>query len=786
MRTTTARHRLASSAPQLVTAAAVVLLAHFAAPPRVAAQSEPDRGRPVPALDTAGRFTIDDALDVVTYTAGDLSADGRWLAATSTTRRDNLGADFSRDGDPSYIRPALVRVWVIDTESGEARAVLPEKRNAKSLVWSPDGRQLAMLVVRGEAFEPVVWNRASGRLMRVPVPPGTYVAENSDVRWSTDGRALAFAVRKNAWREAVRDEFARLTRGPVVVQASRDPFLAWDALRRRGSQRAVVAYDVGARRLRELIPDGLIASYTLLGDNAAIAYAEDVTKKTDYDAISGGEHRLMTRALAGEAPATSRVLVPSLKNAAVVWSDDGRRYAYGREGRVWVGAVADSAPRQIAGPAAAAAGARPDTSAADTSAAERERRANERFTPVRLSADGTAIVLSNREGLWLADAATGAKTMFAVTPDSGSQAPRITVVAWSKDGNTLYLGSASRTRWERGLSRYDRRSARTTELIKDGRAYANVRLSDDARTLAMTVSEGNRPGDLYASRAQEPSALRRLTTANPQLRAKRLGKTELLSYLDVDGRTRYAVVYFPSDYVPGRRYPTVFNVYEEFFDDTFDATVNVLTAHGYVVARPSVGFDIGYPGEAWVKGVTAAANKLIELGVADSARLGVHGTSYGGYATNLLVTQTRRFKAAVNISGKVDIISFYTDSPRLGVRNVHAAEKSQDRLGATLWQQPQKYVQHSAVMFADRIATPLLLVTGEQDHNVPARNTAEMFYALRRLGKEVVWVNYVNGGHGTPGTNAEEFTDFHRRILAWYDKHLKGGAERIETAGGAR
>jgi dipeptidyl aminopeptidase/acylaminoacyl peptidase len=185
-----------------------------------------------------------------------------------------------------------------------------------------------------------------------------------------------------------------------------------------------------------------------------------------------------------------------------------------------------------------------------------------------------------------------------------------------------------------------------------------------------------------------------------------------------------------------------------------------------------------------VKGVTSAANKLIEMGVADSSKLGVHGTSYGGYATNLLITQTRRFKAAINISGKVDMISFYTDSPRLGVRNVHAAEKSQDRLGATLWQQPQKYVQHSAVMFADRIETPLLIITGGQDHNVPAGNSREMYYALRRLGKEVTWVNYVNGGHGTPTTNAEEFLDYHQRILGWYDRHLKGAGGKKEVATG--
>jgi dipeptidyl aminopeptidase/acylaminoacyl peptidase len=51
-----------------------------------------------------------------------------------------------------------------------------------------------------------------------------------------------------------------------------------------------------------------------------------------------------------------------------------------------------------------------------------------------------------------------------------------------------------------------------------------------------------------------------------------------------------------------------------------------------------------------------------------------------------------------------------------------------------------------------------------------------MFYALRRLGKRVEWVSYINGGHGMPTTSEEEVRDFHARILNWYDKYLKGGA----------
>jgi dipeptidyl aminopeptidase/acylaminoacyl peptidase len=92
--------------------------------------------------------------------------------------------------------------------------------------------------------------------------------------------------------------------------------------------------------------------------------------------------------------------------------------------------------------------------------------------------------------------------------------------------------------------------------------------------------------------------------------------------------------------------------------------------------------------------------------------------------------------------------------------------------------EPQRYVQHSAVMFADRITTPLLLLTGEQDQNVPAGNTREMFYALRRLGKEVEWVNYMNGGHGAGNASESDYRDFVGRIVGWYDAHLKTAAPK--------
>ncbi len=748
--------------------AALVATSGRAAPAQGTRQAqqglEAGRARTAQAPATTA-ISASDLLGVTTSQLADLSDDGRWMAVTVQARRDGFGTDFRRDGDPSYIRPATARLVSINTATGAAQPVVGEPRVIRSPSWSRDGARLAYLVLERERLQPTVWERATGRTRTIAIPAGWYVAENSDVRWSRDGSRLVLSLRRERWLSRIRAEFARMTQGPVFVQDGRDPFLAWDRLRREGNVRAVYAIDVATGKAQELLPEAMTATFALSDDDSLVTYEDDITKQTDYDVIFGTERRLMARPSSGGAP---YVLLPTLKGVSVAWSNDGKRFAWGKDGKVWVQRAASGAAAQLV--------AAPDSSlASDTSASGREALARARWTVVRWSLTGDALLLSNREGYWLAPLAGGSRVRVVATSDSGTT-PRYQPVAWSEDGHSLYFSVASRTAWERGIARYDRQTGTMQELVKDARLYSGVRLAKSGDVLAYSSGEGNRPQELYVADASMRNA-RAVTSANAQLAGKAFARTRLLTYHDLDGATCYGVAYFPADYDPSKKYPTLFNIYEDFFDDTFDATINVLTSNGYVVVKPSVGFETGFPGEAWFKGVTAAANHLIEAGIADSSRLGVFGTSYGGYATNLLITQTKRFRAAVNISGKVDMISFYTDSPRLGVRNIHAAEKSQDRLGATLWQQPQKYVAHSAIMFADRITTPLLLVTGAQDPNVPADNTREMFYALRRLGKDVTWVNYMNGGHGTPSTTPADFIDFHDRLVAFFDRTLKAPAQ---------
>ena len=707
-------------------------------------------------------LSVSDLLDVRTASIGDVSGDGRWLFVTASRPRTSLGVDYNRTfGDATYAAPTKRESWIIDTRTGARVALFADARVLGAGAWSPDASTLAILTqLIDDRYDVMLWDRASRKSVVLKMPTGRYASGSSDVRWSNDGKKLFVSLRSDTWRATTTAEFARLTTGPRIVQSSTEPFLAWNGMTRLAGISSVVAFDNASGKFEELLSETMRQSWMLSKDGALIVYSDDVTKKTDYDVIGGSEQRLLSRAATGGAPT---VMFASMKDIRLTWSKDGRRFAYLKDDNLLSGVIGDTARHRLAGDT---------TPRADTSAAARQRRARERFTPVSWLPDASALIATNQLGLWTIDASSGARTMLIASNDSVQSTPRAQLIGTSGDGKHVFISMQSRTTWTRGILRYDRSTNRLDTLVADSRQYSGFRMSEDGSTIVVVGGDGNRPPDLWVLSAPYTS-LRRLTDLNPLLANKGLGKTSLLTYLDADGKQEYGVVHYPRGYESGKRYPTVFIIYEDFFADTWDSMANYLNANGYIVVKPSVNFDIGYPGEAWVKGVTAAANKLIEMGIADSTRLGVQGTSYGGFATNLLVTQTTRFKAAVNVSGKVDMISFYTDSPRLGVRNVHAAEKSQDRIGATLWQAPQKYIANSAIFYADRITTPLLLMTGEQDGNVPAINTREMYYALRRLGKEVTWVSYAKGGHGLPLSSLDDYTDFHQRILSWYDGHLK-------------
>ena len=732
-------------------------------------------------------FTAEDMAKVASVTVLDVSEDGRRVAAVVRRPADNETVDHRRYGDPTYLAPAQVTLQVIDTRSGTKDQPFKELVNVRDAAWSRDGRQLAVLLAHApsnaDAFPSTtlhVWDAERKALAEVALR-GAVVALNSSLAWSADGSSLTVALRNPELDREARARFQALTAGPVIVHTSADPFLEWDLLQRNMRSRSLAAVDVRTGAVRPLVQQGRLTSYQPSRDGSFVTVMEDVTAKTDYDTIGGTDNVLKyVDAKTGEA----KPLMPAaeLKGLQLRWSDDGRWFAYAKKGEVFVQSVSGGSARSLTPKPKSEPDAKKDTSATAEGAAKtdgKEKEQEESFTPVSFSRDAAKLLVTSRKGWYVVTVADAARQLILPLDENEDKNPRVAALDWSPDGTGIYATWGARDAWQRGIVRIDVATRQMSTIVKDGRVYGGIRLSRDGSTFTFTMSDGNRPADLYAADTAF-AKLTRLSDANPWLASKLVPTSELIAYRDVDGKQLYGVVRYPIGYEKGRTYPTVFELYETFFDNGFNARAAYLANHGYVVFHPSVNLVVGRPGEAWVKGVTSAANRLIDLGIADPERLGVHGTSYGGYATALLITQTDRFKAAINVSGKVDMVSFYTDSPRLGVRNTHAPEKSQDRIGGTLWEFPERYLEHSAILRADRIKTPLLNITGDQDPNVPASQSREMYYAMRRLGKDVEWVRYVNGGHRPPNTGAES-VDFEQRILAWYDKYLKKDAKKTDT-----
>ena len=749
----------------------VVLVVALHIAPTAAAQTSP--------------FTAEDMLKIASISVLDATEDGRLVAASVRKAIDNPTVDHRRYGDPTYLAPARVTLQVIDTRTGRADLPFKDLVNVRDAAWSRDGQQLAILLAKEaagpEAYpttELLIWNAARRTVAPIKVQGAQTIALNSNLNWTPDGSGLIVALRSPELDREARAKFLALTEGPVIVHSSSEPFLEWDALQRGTRSRAIATINVGDGSVRTLLSQNRITSYQAARDGSFMTIMEDVTTKTDYDVIGGTDNDL--KYLDTTTGDTRRLVqAKDLKGLQLRWSDDGRTFAYAKRGEIFVQAIDGSAARSLtpkpAKPEAAGEKAEKPATAADTANQEEES-----FSPVSFSRDGSKLLVTSRKGWYVINVPDARRDLIVPMEEEEEKNPRMSAIAWSPDGTAIYANWSARSEWQRGIVRIDIASRSVTPVVRDTRLYGNVSLSRDGSTFLYTMSDGDRPAELHAADSRFSSS-KKLSDLNPWLAAKALPRSELIGYRDVDGKQLYGVLRYPIGYVKGRSYPTIFEIYETFFDNSFNARAAFLTNHGYAVFHPSVNLVVGRPGEAWVKGVTSAANRLIEMGVADPDRLGVHGTSYGGYATALLITQTDRFKAAINISGKVNMVSFYTDSPRLGVRNTHAPEKSQDRIGGTLWEYPERYLEHSAVLRADRIKTPLLNITGDQDPNVPASQSREMYYAMRRLGKQVEWVRYVNGGHRPPNSVAETI-DFEGRILAWYDKHLKEAQKKKETS----
>ncbi|MEL7388112.1 MAG: prolyl oligopeptidase family serine peptidase, partial [Pseudomonadota bacterium] len=149
----------------------------------------------------------------------------------------------------------------------------------------------------------------------------------------------------------------------------------------------------------------------------------------------------------------------------------------------------------------------------------------------------------------------------------------------------------------------------------------------------------------------------------------------------------------------------------------------------------------------------------------DSKRVGNLGASYGGFMTMLLATKTDMFSASIAHAGISNITSYWGQG---WWGYLYSAEASKNSYP---WNNPSLYSQHSPVFHADKVTTPLLLLHGDSDTNVPVGESHNMYTALKLLGKDVDLIEYKGADHQIFARDKR--FDWWNTMLAYFDKNLK-------------
>ncbi len=260
------------------------------------------------------------------------------------------------------------------------------------------------------------------------------------------------------------------------------------------------------------------------------------------------------------------------------------------------------------------------------------------------------------------------------------------------------------------------------------------------------------------------------------------GNAELVEWLSLDGEPVQGILIKPENAVPGKRYPVLVYYYRFFTDRMYnfpDVVVNhrpcypYYAGNDYAIFLPDIRFDIGTPGYSATKHLVPGVQKIIDMGVADPDAIGLHGHSWSGYQTAFVITQTDLFACAIAGAPVSNMTSAYSGIRwGTGLARQFQYEKSQSRIGGSMWEMRDKYIENSPVFFADRINTPLLIQFGDEDDAVPWYQGIELYLAMRRLEKDCVFLQYRGEPHHLK--KYANKLDYTIRFKEYLDHYLKG------------
>ena len=276
---------------------------------------------------------------------------------------------------------------------------------------------------------------------------------------------------------------------------------------------------------------------------------------------------------------------------------------------------------------------------------------------------------------------------------------------------------------------------------------------------------------------------RAVTKTNPFQANYGWGREELIEYKNSHNERLQGALFYPAGYDSSKKYPMIVYMYEKLSDNLHRYSppsernyynVSAMNSHGYFVLEPDILFKPRDPGVSVADCVTAAAKRVIQMGVIDPKRIGIMGHSWGGFDTTYLATHVTNFFAA-GVAGApiTDLVSNYGNHHwSIGIAETDHIETGQQRMEVPLYEDLPAYIRNSAVFGVSTMTTPLLIEVGDSDGTVFFHQGVELYNIARRAQKEVVLIEYAGEDHGL--RKKANQIDYQRRIFQWFGRYLKG------------
>ncbi|MGV0847191.1 alpha/beta hydrolase family protein [Empedobacter falsenii] len=348
--------------------------------------------------------------------------------------------------------------------------------------------------------------------------------------------------------------------------------------------------------------------------------------------------------------------------------------------------------------------------------------------------------------------------------------------------NLVYLGAFNNQNKQSGVYQTIISKAKNPEEVVMSNTWGTQKMTKalNANEFIYTKESFQNSPDVYVSTNFKDE--KKISAINPQQKDYLWGNGELVTWKTYSGKDATGVVYKPENFDPNKKYPMIVYFYEKLSDNLnryqapapTPSRINhtYFVSNDYIVFTPDISYTIGHPGKSAEDYINSGVEALKKNTWVNGSKIAIQGQSWGGYQVAHLITATNMYAAAWTGAPVVNMTSAYGGIRwGTGMSRQFQYEQTQSRIGKTLWEAPELYIENSPLFNMPKVKTPVVIMHNDEDGAVPWYQGIEMFMALRRLGKPVWMLNYNGDDHNL--IKRANKNDIQQRQVQFFDHYLK-------------